>query len=273
MKTLIVVPARFGSTRFPGKPLAEIAGRSMVSRAGQMAELAAQTIKNASSVVATDHEDIRDHCRTLGIHVVMTDPSLPSGSDRALAAAETLGVDPEIVVNLQGDAPFTPPEHISAVANALESSDADAATPYVRLTWEDLDALRAHKQKTPFSGTTLVHDEAGRALWFSKNILPAMRKEDALREREDRSPVCRHVGLYAYRLESLRRYVKLPEGRYETLEGLEQLRFLENGMSIHCVEVEPAQIAIPGIDTPEDLALAERLIEELGEPILADRNG
>ena len=267
MKTLIVVPARYGSTRFPGKPLAMIAGKSMVARAAHMAELAAQSLKNASSVVATDHDEIRDHCRTLGIHVVMTDPSLPSGSDRALAAAEILGVDAEIVVNLQGDSPFTPPEHIVAIADALDKADTDAATPYVRLSWQALDALRDHKKTTPFSGTTLVHDESGRALWFSKNILPAMRKEDQLRDADPLSPVCRHVGLYAYRLESLRRYVKLPEGRYEKLEGLEQLRFLENGMSMQCVEVAPAQIAIPGIDTPEDLALAEKLIGDHGDPL------
>ena len=258
MKTLIVVPARYGSTRFPGKPLVEIAGQSMVSRVAAMAARAAETLEDARSVVATDHEGIADHCQARGISVVITDPALPSGTDRALAAAEALSVEPDIIVNLQGDSPFTPPDHISAVATAIASSGTDAATPYVRLTWQALDELRAHKQQTPFSGTTLTHDSGGRALWFSKTIIPAMRKEAALRESGPRSPVCRHIGLYAYKLSSLRRYVSLPEGRYEQIEGLEQLRLLENGMTIQCVEVTPDRIAIPGI--------AERLIAEHGDP-------
>lgn len=267
MKTLIVVPARYGSTRFPGKPLVEIAGRTMVSRVAAMASRAAAELDDAASVVATDDERIASHCRDLGIEVVMTDPNVPSGTDRALAAVDAMGVTPNVVVNLQGDSPFTPPAHVVAVAEAAASSGADAATPYVRLTWQALDDFRAHKKTTPFSGTTLAHDAAGRALWFSKNLIPAIRKEDGLRQQGDMSPVCRHIGLYAYRLPALRKYVSLPEGHYEKLEGLEQLRFLENGMSVQCVEVEPDTIAIPGIDAPEDVALAERLIATHGDPL------
>ena len=267
MRTLIVVPARYASTRLPGKPLVTIAGRTMVSRVAAMAAKAADALGNAQHVVATDDERIATHCRDLGIPAVMTDPDLPSGTDRALAAADALGAEPDVVVNLQGDSPFTPPAHVVAVAKAARESGADAATPYVRLSWEALDSFRLHKKETPFSGTTLVHDETGRALWFSKNLIPAMRKEAALRAAGALSPVCRHIGLYAYRLDALRRYVSLPEGRYEQLEGLEQLRLLENGMSIQCVEVEPDTIAIPGIDTAEDVALAERLVAEHGDPL------
>ncbi|HPF21962.1 MAG: 3-deoxy-manno-octulosonate cytidylyltransferase [Hyphomonas sp.] len=269
MRTLIVVPARYASQRLPGKPLVQIAGRSMVSRVAAMAARAADALGDAASVVATDDERIEAHCRDHGIPVVMTDPALPSGTDRALAAAEAMGATPEVVVNLQGDSPFTPPAHVIAVAEAARDSGADAATPYVRLTWGALDAFRVHKIETPFSGTTLVHDANGRALWFSKNLIPAMRKEATLRSKGDLSPVCRHIGLYAYRLEALRRYVSLPEGYYEQLEGLEQLRLLENGMSIQCVEVAPDRIAIPGIDTAEDVALAERLVAEFGDPLEA----
>lgn len=266
MKTLIVVPARYGSTRFPGKPLTLIAGQSMVSRVAAMAAKAAAALEDAAHVVATDDARIEEHCKERDIPVVLTDPALPSGSDRALAAADALGVLPQVVVNLQGDSPFTPPAHIIAVAEAVLTSGTDAATPYVRLTWDALDDLRAHKLETPFSGTTLTHDTDGRALWFSKIILPAMRKEATLRAAGDPSPVCRHIGLYAFRLEALRRYVSLPEGHYEQLEGLEQLRLLENGMSIQCVEVAADTIAIPGIDTPQDVALAERLIRDHGDP-------
>ena len=266
MKTLIVVPARYASTRLPGKPLALIAGRTMVARVASLAMRAAWALDAAEYVVATDDMRILEHCRDAGIPVVMTDPALPSGSDRALAAAEGLGAQPEFIVNLQGDAPFTPASHVVAIVDALATSGTDAATPYIRLSWEALDRLRAHKSETPFSGTTLVTDPSGRAIWFSKIILPAMRKEKELRSMGPLSPVCQHVGLYAYRLEALRRYCTLPESRYERLEGLEQLRLIENGMTVQAVEVQPGRIAIPGIDTAEDIALAERLVAEYGDP-------
>lgn len=266
METLIVVPARYGSTRLPGKPLAEIAGRSMVSRVADLAQRAAARLGKAECVVATDDMRILEHCRDLGINVVMTDSAIPSGSDRALAAAEGLGVTPDFIVNLQGDAPFTPVAHVVAVVEALKTSGADAATPYIQLSWKALDQLRAHKKETAFSGTTLVKDPRGRALWFSKNILPAIRKETELRALGPRSPVCQHIGLYGYRLDALRKYCALPESHYERLEGLEQLRLIENGMHVQAVEVEPGAIAIPGIDTAEDIALAERLFAETGEP-------
>ena len=156
-------------------------------------------------------------------------------------------------------------------ADALGDAQHVVATDDERIATHCRDlgipAVMTDPEETPFSGTTLVHDETGRALWFSKNLIPAMRKEAALRAAGGLSPVCRHIGLYAYRLDALRRYVSLPEGRYEQLEGLEQLRLLENGMSIQCVEVEPDTIAIPGIDTAEDVALAERLVAEHGDPL------
>lgn len=269
MKTLIVVPARYASQRLPGKPLARIAGRTMVERVAGLARRAAASLPQAEHVVATDDTRILEHCRDAGIPVVMTDPALPSGSDRALAAVDGLGARPDIVVNLQGDAPFTPAAHVTAIVEALAVSGTDAATPCIRLSWEALDQLRAHKAETPFSGTTVVTDPQGRAIWFSKTILPAMRKEAELRKLSPLSPVFQHIGLYAYRLGALRRYCALPESRYERIEGLEQLRILENGMTLQAVEVQPGRIAIPGIDTAEDIVLAERLVAELGDPDLA----
>lgn len=267
MQTLIVVPARYGSTRLPGKPLANIAGKTMVGRVADLAQRAAARLGGgADYVVATDDTRILEYCRDNRINVVMTDPALPSGSDRALAAAEGLGVSPDFIVNLQGDAPFTPSDHVVAIVDALRKSGADAATPYIQLSWAALDQLRAHKAETPFSGTTLVKDPKGRAIWFSKNIIPAIRKEADLRKLSSLSPVCQHIGLYGFRLETLRRYCALPESHYERLEGLEQLRLIENGFTMQAVEVQPGQIAIPGIDTAEDIALAERLVAEFGEP-------
>jgi 3-deoxy-manno-octulosonate cytidylyltransferase (CMP-KDO synthetase) len=198
---------------------------------------------------------------------VLTDPAIASGSGRALAVARLQPVSPEIVVNLQGDAPFQPERALGAIVAALRTGDADVATPVVRLDWAALDALRSHKQAAPFSGTTCVRHPDGRALWFSKTILPAMRDEAALRAAGDPSPVWRHVGLYAYRLAALETFEATPPTALETLEGLEQLRLLELGQTIVTVEVAPARFDISGIDTEEDIVRAEALIARHGDPL------
>ncbi len=269
MSTLIVVPARFDSVRFPGKPLALINGISMVRRTAQAAQKAAAQIEDCNYVVATDNDDIKTHCIKHGIPAIMTPQDLTTGSDRAFAAAKafapTLDYTAEYIVNLQGDAPFTPINQIVAVAKALKKG-ADVATPYIQLTWDALDHLRAHKLKTPFSGTSVIVSADNKAIWFSKNIIPAIRKETALRKTIELSPICRHVGLYAYTRGALEKFVNWPESQFENLEGLEQLRLLENGLTIECVRVDPPKIATPGIDTPEDLELAEALIAAHGDP-------
>lgn len=265
MRTLIVVPARYGSTRFPGKPLAEINGISMLRRTARIAEKAAMSLPDCNHVIATDNTKIKEHCEAYDIPVIMTPTDLATGSDRALFAAKIVAESAEFIVNLQGDAPFTPTAHIVGIIKALEHG-ADVATPYVQLSWDAVEALREHKTTTPFSGTTVLIGDNGKAIWFSKNIIPAIRKEDELRRVSDLSPVCRHIGLYAYRRTALEQFVSWPESRFEKLEGLEQLRLLENGLSIKCVKVLPPEIATSGIDTPYDLILAEELIAKYGDP-------
>ncbi len=266
VKTLIVIPARYGSTRFPGKPLAAIAGKSMLERVAAQAAAAAATRGDTAFVVATDDQRILDHCTEIDVPAVMTDPAAPSGSDRALAAAEAFSPDCAAIINLQGDAPFTPVRYITAIADAVATGDCDAATPCIQLDWDALDALRAEKQTTPHSGTTCVVDKGGRALWFSKAIIPAIRNETTLRKETTLSPVLRHVGLYGFTRSALEQFNAAPTSRYEKLEGLEQLRMLENAMTVRCVMVEPAAISTPGVDTPEDLARLEQLIAERGDP-------
>lgn len=227
---------------------------------------------NVEHVVATDHADIIAHCAAHNIPAVMTEANLASGSDRALSAAKIMrlntGREYAHILNLQGDAPFTPPEHVQAVLTALRSSGADCATPYVRLSWDALDRFRADKIDTPFSGTTLTARQDGRALWFSKNIIPALRNETELRLRSETSPICRHIGLYGYTARALAAFVSFAQSSYETLEGLEQLRALENGLSIQTVEVAAPLISSPGIDTPADLRRAEDMIARYGDPFL-----
>ncbi len=266
MSDLIVVPARFGSKRLPGKPLVAIAGRTLLERVVRVARKAAGMAGGCELVVATDDARIAAHARDLGCEVAMTSADISSGSGRACAAAAMRPVRPGIVVNLQGDAPFVPAEMVAALIAAARASDAACVTPVVRLDWPALDAMRAHKARSPFSGTTCARRPDGKALWFSKAIIPAIRDEAALRAAGPLSPVFRHLGLYAYRLDALERFEATVPTPYEQLEGLEQLRFLEMGLDIQTVEAAPPAHAMSGIDTAEDVALAEALIRRLGDP-------
>lgn len=262
MKTAIIIPARYGSTRFPGKPLAEIGGRSMLSRVIDLAQDIAGEFKSCDVYVTTDDIRIADHVNRLKVECLITSEDCPSGSDRALEAAKQLPAKPDVIINLQGDAPFTPPEALRAVITAFQKNKkAEVVTPVHRLSWEDLERLRESKKTTPFSGTCAILDADKRAIWFSKNIIPAIRKEEKLKEKSDISPVYQHMGLYGYRTEILEKFCAFPLGVYEELEGLEQLRLIENGISIQCVEIDvPPGTLQSGIDTPEDLARAEALL-------------
>jgi 3-deoxy-manno-octulosonate cytidylyltransferase (CMP-KDO synthetase) len=263
VKPVVVIPARYASTRFPGKPLHLINGVSMLARTVRAAQQACS--KTAARVlVATDDGRIAAHAREIGVAAVMTDPGLPSGTDRCRAAARDAASDADFIVNLQGDAPFTPPSHIIALIE--NANRADVVTPVIQLSWEALDALREHKKTTPFSGTTCIRAPDGRALWFSKAVLPAMRNEAKLRQAGGLSPVYQHVGLYGYSRPVLERISTLKPSRYEELEGLEQLRFLENGLSVYAATVEPSDLPSAGIDTPEDAERAARMLQERGDP-------
>lgn len=269
MSDLIVIPARYGSTRLPGKPLLPIAGRTLLERVIAIARAASAQAGNCAVVVATDDSRIADHARALGADVALTDAALNSGSSRAFAAAHSRVSPDGLVINLQGDAPFIPPAIVAGLIAALRTGNADVATPVYRLDWERLDRLRAHKQTAPFSGTTCARAADGTALWFSKAIIPAIRDEAALRAKSPLSPVWQHLGLYGYRLGALDWFARTAQSPYEELEGLEQLRFLEGGRTIMTIEVEPPSHAMSGIDTPADLTLAEQTIMRLGDPFLA----
>ena len=271
MRAIVIIPARYGSTRLPGKPLTLIAGQTMLSRVCAIARAAARDSGDIDVLVATDDARIGAHCEAIGTPWVMTPVPCPSGTDRALAALRQLPQAYDVVVNLQGDAPLTPPDFIAAMLKAFEADPAiEVVTPAVRLSWPELDQLRAQKQKTPFSGTCVVVDRHGKACWFSKQIIPAMRHEAALRRQSGLSPVLRHVGLYGYTRRMLETYVTLPAGYYEQLEGLEQLRLLEHGYGIRVVEVDyRGRAAMSGVDSLEDVTRAEALIARHGE-LLAD---
>jgi 3-deoxy-manno-octulosonate cytidylyltransferase (CMP-KDO synthetase) len=259
MKLAIAIPARYASTRFPGKPLALIGGKSMLSRVVELAQQCAIEHAGTQVFVATEDKRIADHAVTLGVPCFITPASAPTGSDRVLAALRQLQEWPEFVINLQGDAPFTPPQVLKAMIRAFaDNPRADVVTPVHQLSWSDLDRLRDAKKTTPFSGTTCIVGTDDRALWFSKSIIPAIRGEEPLRETERASPVFQHMGLYGFRTDILEKFCALPQGYYEQIEGLEQLRMIENGIRVTAVKVDIAPGEIQsGIDTPEDLARAE----------------
>lgn len=230
-----------------------------------MARAAIGDLADAALIVATDDREIADHARAAGCHAAMTDSAIATGSGRALAAALQQNVPPRFVVNLQGDSPFQPEGALRSVIAALQAG-AEVATPVIALDWAALDALRDHKTRSPFSGTTCARAPDGRALWFSKAIIPAIRGEEALRASQRLSPVWRHVGLYGYTLEALTRFEATPPTALENCEGLEQLRLLELGIPVMTVAVDPPLFDSSGIDTEADIARVEALIARHGDP-------
>jgi 3-deoxy-manno-octulosonate cytidylyltransferase (CMP-KDO synthetase) len=262
MKIALIIPARYASTRFPGKPLTMIGGQTMLSRVVGIAKQVAEEVDDITFAVATEDQRIYDHAMELGVKAVMTSDDCKTGSDRVLEASQKLGNDFNFILGLQGDAPFTPPNALIKMIEAFKANpNIEVVTPVINLRWEELDNLREQKKISPFSGTTAIINAQGQALWFSKNILPAIRKEEKYRDSEF-SPVHQHIGLYGYRADILEKFVLLPEGVYEKLEGLEQLRLLENGIKIQTVKLDVALgLAQAGIDSPEDVIRAEKLLK------------
>ena len=245
MKTAfrVVVPARHASTRLPGKPLADIAGKPMVVRVLERASAA-----GASEVwIATDHEGVRDAVLAAGGKVQMTRADHPSGTDRLAEVATALGwADDDIVVNVQGDEPLIDPALIAAVANAL-ADDADAAIATA--------AHPIHAADEMFNPNVVkvVCDARERAMYFSRAPIPWARDAwaDTRQALPPELPVLRHVGLYAYRVGFLKRYASLTPAPVEHWEALEQLRALWHGFPIRVLRLDAAPAA--GVDTLEDL--------------------
>lgn len=255
----IIIPARYASTRFPGKPLAMLGGKAILSHVYENAIEAAKGLDNVTVTIATDDERIATLCGETDMAYLKTSSDCHTGTDRVIEAASQLKEKPDFVLNMQGDAPFTPADFIRAMIDEYIADPAiDIVTPVTQLTWSELDQLRENKKTTPFSGTTAALAPNRNALWFSKNIIPAIRKED---RNTALSPVYRHIGLYGYKWNALQKYKTLPPSYYEELEGLEQLRALENGMKIRAVIVDyKGRPSMSGIDSPEDLARAEQLL-------------
>lgn len=260
---VIVIPARWGSKRFPGKPLVPIAGVSLLERTWRIAA----AVRGVAEVhIATDDPRIATHAAAFGASVLMTRPECANGTERVREAVAGLERRPGAVINLQGDAVLTPPWVIQALVDALAADSGVAmVTPAVRLTWGQYAAFAEAKQSNPTSGTLAVFDRDGNALYFSKALIPTVRTRPESAGAADPSPLHRHIGLYGYRADVLETLASLPPTPLEQAEQLEQLRALENGIPIRVVVVDYRGRTQWSVDTPQDVATVEALIAREGE--------
>ena len=262
MSVLIAIPARYASTRYPGKPLVVLNGPDGAKTLIQRSWEAAQAVKGADRVVvATDDDRIKAHAESFGAEVVMTSPACQNGTERCAEVATRLPGF-EMVVNLQGDAPLTPAWFVEdLIAGLRQDSQADIATPVLRCDGRAVSGFLADRRAGRVGGTTAVFGSGGRALYFSKEVIPYTGKTYA---DTDPTPVFHHVGVYAYRPRALRAYASWPIGPLEVLEGLEQLRFLEQGRNVLCVEVEAKGRQFWELNNPEDVPRIEAMMAEMG---------
>lgn len=265
MSVLIVIPARYASTRYPGKPLVSLRGaggtsRSLIERSWQ----AASEVNGVDRVVvATDDERIADAATGFGAAVVMTSDQWVNGTERVAEAHNLLGADHDIVVNLQGDAPLTPPWFVEElIAGLAADPDAGIATPVLRCDGAALNGFLADRRAGRVGGTTAVFAKDGAALYFSKEVIPYTGGQSYADDAP--TPVFHHVGVYAYRPAPLAAYATWPAGPLEQLEGLEQLRFMENGHRVLCVEVEARNRQFWELNNPEDVPRLEAMMAEMG---------
>ncbi|ATG17984.1 MULTISPECIES: 3-deoxy-manno-octulosonate cytidylyltransferase [Providencia] len=241
----VIIPARYASTRLPGKPLADIHGKPMVVRVME------QAIKSGASrvIIATDHTDVAAAVIAAGGEACMTNPDHQSGTERLAEVIDTYGFsDDEIIVNVQGDEPLIPPEIIRQVAQNLQGSQANMGTL----------AVPIHSAQEAFNpnAVKVVMDKDGYALYFSRATIPWDRDQFAKSKETIGDTFLRHIGIYAYRAGFIRRYIAWDASPLEKIEMLEQLRVLWYGEKIHVAVAEKAPGA--GVDTPEDLELVRQ---------------
>lgn len=260
MKTLIAIPARYASTRYPGKPLVTLRGpdgdKTLIRRSWE----AAMAVRGVDRVVvATDDRRIADHAGDFGAEVVMTSSEARNGTERcAEVAAQLQGFD--VIVNLQGDAPLTPPWFVEDLLRGLASDPvAEIATPVLRCDGRAVAGFLSDRRAGRVGGTTAVFGAGGRALYFSKEVIPYTGRDYA---SEEPTPVFHHVGVYAYRPTALAAYPAWPQGPLETLEGLEQLRFLEQNRPVLCVEVQARGRQFWELNNPSDVPIIEAMLSD-----------
>lgn len=241
-----IIPARWASTRFPGKPLADIGGKTMLRR---VYEQASRSRSLQAVVVATDDDRIAEHVRSFGGRVVMTAADHPSGTDRCQEALLKLDTSFDYVINIQGDEPFIEPEQIDELASVLENGKVELATQMIEVDSHEILFDRGEVK--------IVLNDRSEALYFSRMPIPFLKGVDE-KEWHTRHRYYRHVGMYAYRADILEQITRLPVSPLEKAESLEQLRWLEHGYRIRCVST---RFDSHCIDTPADI---EKVLSIMG---------
>jgi 3-deoxy-manno-octulosonate cytidylyltransferase (CMP-KDO synthetase) len=245
MKFMAIIPARYASTRFPGKPLAVLGGKTVIQRVYEQVSSVLSEV-----YVATDDQRIYDCVEGFGGKAVMTREDHKSGTDRIEEAVEKIGTDADVIINVQGDEPFIQPSQVETLMHLFDAPETQIGT--LGKLFESMEAV-----ENPNS-PKIVTDNRGFALYFSRSVIPYIRGI----ERNDwfgQYPFLKHLGIYAYRREVLAEVTRLPQSSLEKAESLEQLRWLQNGYRIR---VGLTDVETIGIDTPEDLQRAEKFLLE-----------
>ena len=249
LKFIGIIPARYASTRFPGKPLADIGGKTMIERVYIQAHRELDDV-----AVATDDNRIADAVKAFGGNVVMTSELHRSGTDRCYEAYKNLDSDADVIINIQGDEPFIEPSQIAAIKDCFEASDTQIAT-----LARKFDAAKGFEALFDSNTPKVVMDNNMNAIYFSRSIIPYVRNHD-WKEWINNATFYTHVGMYAYRADVLAQITQLPQSSLELAESLEQLRWIQNGYKI---KVGLTDCPTIGIDTPADLEAARQLCKNL----------
>lgn len=244
MSIIGIIPARYSSTRFPGKPLIQINGKSMIQR---VYEQAAKSKLMTKIIIATDDDRIAEHAKSFGAEVVITKAEHPSGTDRCFEAYQLNGQNFDYVLNIQGDEPFLDPEQIDSLAQGC-AEDVEIATQMIKCT--DHDVLFDKGE------VKIILNSNKEALYFSRNVIPFIKGKDE-KEWHKHFDYYRHVGMYAYRTDILEKITQLKPSALELAESLEQLRWVEHGYKIKCIETSFESHCV---DTPEDIEKVMRLM-------------
>lgn len=247
MKFIAIIPARYASSRFPGKPLADMAGKPMIQRVYEQVQKAVEEVW-----VATDDERIYNAVSAFGGKAVMTSPEHRSGTDRLNEAYDKIGKPFNVVINVQGDEPFIHPQQIEALKSCFDSEDVELATLVKPFNRNDSFEVLAN----PNSPKVIVN-KSNEAIYFSRSVIPYIRDLEQ-NEWLSKHIFYKHIGMYGYRSDILKIITKLPQSTLEKAESLEQLRWIENGYRIRVGYTEQETI---GIDTPEDM---EKALKKLG---------
>jgi len=266
LKPIIIIPARYNSSRFPGKMLEKLGDKTVLE----------QTIETGKRTglpvyVATDNREIANLCIKIGQEYVMTDPTHKNGTERVAEAmvklidkhGEEFAQDFDYVINLQGDSPLIPDYVFKMMMEEYETlfaydKEFDVITPTFRMPMETAERFLDCRAEGKAGGTTVVADNTGRAIYFSKEMIPYGADLTNVRSASEKIPMYYHIGMYAYKPSALFEYSQMEETALERTEGLEQLRFVENGYHVHCMKLQPLHFDFWEVNNPEDIEIVEK---------------